>query len=613
MTRSATPSSPTALLTEAHRALAAGELESAATAVTAALHATPDWAPAVHLAGLVARAQGELSRAEDLMRRSLDLPGVNRQMRAEYANNLGNLLRSSGYLAQAEAVFRLALDNFDLAQARVGLARTLLEMDQADEALTVLRAAKPGVGGIHGTVLLSEALAQTGERQAALDVLTQAGEQDASRSPFWLALGARLASVGRVVEAEAALRPLLAGKDAPSALIALTDLRVLQRNWLEALTFLREGVRSFPRNADLHTRLAELEWMMGEKQFFADQLRQAVTAHPQDRALRLALIGSLANAGFADESEQLARAGLAAHPGDYHFAALLATRCAETTRSAEALALISTALESGGELEFVREQAAIVALVTERIEDALAHTAWLVDRRPSGQFAWALRTLALRMAGDDAWRAIADPARMCRNTRLQAPPGYADIAEFNQALAARLRARHTLSAHPLVNSVRDGTQIEIHPGSETDPLLRAFFDMIRAPMAQLMNSMPADATHPMFRRKAGAYRLNGCWTVRLEGGAGHHVSHIHPRGWISSAYYVTVPKEITEHPQRAGWLSFGKPPYPIRGLQATGWVQPEVGRLALFPSYQWHGVESFPGRDERLTIAFDAVPIASRF
>ncbi|NBR18165.1 MAG: hypothetical protein EBT81_09930, partial [Gammaproteobacteria bacterium] len=44
-----------------------------------------------------------------------------------------------------------------------------------------------------------------------------------------------------------------------------------------------------------------------------------------------------------------------------------------------------------------------------------------------------------------------------------------------------------------------------------------------------------------------------------------------------------------------------------------GWVQPEVGRLALFPSYQWHGVESFPGRDERLTIAFDAVPIASRF
>lgn len=342
---------------------------------------------------------------------------------------------------------------------------------------------------------------------------------------------------------------------------------MLQRNWLEALTFLREGVRSFPRNADLHTRLAELEWMMGEKQFFADQLRQAVAAHPQDRALRLALIGSLANAGFADESEQLARAGLAAHPGDYHFAALLATRCAETTRSAEALALISTALESGGELEFVREQAAIVALVTERIEDALAHTAWLVDRRPSGQFAWALRTLALRMAGDDAWRAIADPARMCRNTRLQAPPGYADIAEFNQALAARLRARHTLSAHPLVNSVRDGTQIEIHPGSETDPLLRAFFDMIRAPMAQLMNSMPADATHPMFRRKAGAYRLNGCWTVRLEGGAGHHVSHIHPRGWISSAYYVTVPKEITEHPQRAGWLSFGKPPYPIRGCR----------------------------------------------
>jgi uncharacterized protein (TIGR02466 family) len=99
--------------------------------------------------------------------------------------------------------------------------------------------------------------------------------------------------------------------------------------------------------------------------------------------------------------------------------------------------------------------------------------------------------------------------------------------------------------------------------------------------------------------------------VRLEGGAGHHVSHIHPRGWISSAYYVSVPEEITHHPRRAGRLSYGKPPYPIRGLEATAWVQPAVGRLALVPSYLWHAVESFPGQGERLSIAFDAAPIAS--
>jgi tetratricopeptide (TPR) repeat protein len=602
---------PGVMLADAHRALTAGDVTTASASVARLLQLRPDWPPAVHLAGLIARAEGDLSRAEDLMRRSLDLPGTARAVRAEYANNLGNLLRGAGYPAQAEAVFRLALDAAELPQARTGLARTLLEMDRPDEALTVLRALRGGTGGINATVLLSEALAQTGERQAAMDVLTEAGEQDLSRSSFWLALGARLGSLGRHVEAEAALRPLLSGKDAASALIALTDLRILMRDWQEALTFLREGVRVFPDHVELQTRLAGLEWMLGDGEHFADGLRRRIAARPQDRAMRLALVSLLANAGQSDAAEMAAREGLAQFPGDYHFAAWLATRCAETERPEEAQAFIATALAGAPELDFVREQAAIVSLVAGRIEAALEHTQWLTDRQPAGQTGWALRTLALRAAGDEQWRVLADPSRVCRSTDLEPPPGHASIAEFNRALAARLRARHTLAAHPLVNSVRNGTQIEIHPGSETDPLLRAFFDMIREPISRFIASMPPDPQHPLFRRKAGAYRLSGCWTVRLEGGAGHHVSHIHPRGWISSAYYVSVPEEITHHPRRAGWLSFGKPPYPIRGLEATAWVQPAVGRLALFPSYQWHAVESFPGQGERLSIAFDAAPIAS--
>lgn len=598
-------------LKDAHRALTAGDTRQAASLVGTLLEADPNWPAAVHLAGLIARDEGDLSRAEDLMRRSLELPGVGGQMYAEYANNLGNLLRTSGYPAQAEAVFRSALEAFDLPQARSGLARTLLEVDRPDEALLVLRALRPGTGGINATVLLSEALAQTGERQQAIDVLTAAGEQDTSRSSFWLALGARLGSLGRYTEAEAALRPLLAGPDAPNALIGLTDLRVLRHDWQEALTFLREGVRNYPQHVELQSRLAGLEWMLGETVNFADGLRASVAREPLDRSMRLALISTLGNAGLSEESERQMRAGLELAPDDYHFAALLATRCAETGRYDEALTQITLALSRAPELEYVREQAAIVSMITARVEAALEHTAWLIERRPLGQFAWALRTLALRLAGDETWRTIADPTQVCRSATLTPPAGYASIEEFNQLLAARLRARHTLTAHPLVNSVRDGTQIEIHPGSETDPLLRAFLEMIREPISQFIASMPADGGHPLFRRKAGAYRLNGCWTVRLEGGAGRHENHIHPRGWISSAYYVSVPPELDTQASRAGWLSFGKPPYPIAGVEPTGWVKPAVGRLALFPSYEWHGVEPFPGHGERMTIAFDVLPIAS--
>jgi hypothetical protein len=336
--------------------------------------------------------------------------------------------------------------------------------------------------------------------------------------------------------------------------------------------------------------------------------RRALERRPADSDLRLALVSSLFNAGFVQESERLLREGLLHQPEAPLFNALLALRCAVSARLSEARPAIVKALGMAPEMEYVREQAAIVALVGGEVPEALWHTGWLVDRRPLGQFAWALRVLALRLAGNSEWERYAHPDTVCHTSTLAPPPGYTSIADFNVALAERLRDRHTLTAHPLVNSVRGGTQVEIHPGAETDPVLRAFLEAIRGPISEYIAAMPQDDSHPLFRRKRSGLRYSGCWTVRLRGGSGRHVSHMHPKGWISSAYYVTVPPEIPASDTRAGWLSFGRPPYPIPGLDAFGWVRPEPGRLALFPSYQWHGVEAFPGEGERLTVAFDVVP-----
>ena len=38
------------------------------------------------------------------------------------------------------------------------------------------------------------------------------------------------------------------------------------------------------------------------------------------------------------------------------------------------------------------------------------------------------------------------------------------------------------------------------------------------------------------------------------------------------------------------------------------YVQPKPGRLVLFPSYMWHGTVPFASSQQRLTVAFDAVP-----
>ena len=82
---------------------------------------------------------------------------------------------------------------------------------------------------------------------------------------------------------------------------------------------------------------------------------------------------------------------------------------------------------------------------------------------------------------------------------------------------------------------------------------------------------------------------------------------MHPRGWLSSAFYVDVPPALAEG--RQGWLKFGEPGPPTGPrLGPEHWVQPQPGLLALFPSYMWHGTAPFGGEAPRLTIAFDIVP-----
>ncbi|MFM8355864.1 MAG: putative 2OG-Fe(II) oxygenase [Gammaproteobacteria bacterium] len=357
------------------------------------------------------------------------------------------------------------------------------------------------------------------------------------------------------------------------------------------------------------TRHASLLWMQGDSAYFADEYRAALTRRPGDRALRLGLAALLRNADCSDEALALLQQGIEQAPLDAEMQSMLAGVALSVGQQARARSAVAAALDTSPELERVREQGAQVMLACGDTEAALAHTAWLVQARPFGQTAWALRVLALRQSGNTLWRRVADPTQVCGTARIQPPPGYESIAAFNAALGSRLRRLHRLQAHPLVNSVRDGTQVEIEPELESDPVIRSFFDAVRPAVASYIRQMPADTTHPLYARRQRGYRLSGCWTVRLTAGGGRHQHHVHPRGWISSAYYVDVPAQVTESPDRAGWLSFGGAPFAVPGLDPIAHVRPEAGLLALFPSYLWHGVAPFPGVGERLTVAFDVLPL----
>ncbi len=109
------------------------------------------------------------------------------------------------------------------------------------------------------------------------------------------------------------------------------------------------------------------------------------------------------------------------------------------------------------------------------------------------------------------------------------------------------------------------------------------------------------------QRNTGAARIAEGWSVQLRRD-GFHVNHVHPKGWISSAYYVSVPDEVKDTQLRSGWLKFGEPRYPVPTATPDFMVQPEAGTLVLFPSYFWHGTTAIQGETPRTTIAFDALP-----
>lgn len=216
-------------------------------------------------------------------------------------------------------------------------------------------------------------------------------------------------------------------------------------------------------------------------------------------------------------------------------------------------------------------------------------------------------TMALRQLGHPRYRELCDFDLMVRAYQLSAPNGYANIVEFNEALADSLRRLHVLEAHPLDQSVRGGSQTSRSLIHVDDPIIKQFLRILDDPIRAYLDAMgPPDPDHPWSGRKTGGYRLTGAWSVKLKPG-GYHINHVHPAGWISGPYYVKVPDIVSHGDGQQGWVTFGEPRWPTPGCTVEKIVQPKPGLQVLFPSYFWHGTIPF-SEGERMTAPLDAAP-----
>jgi tetratricopeptide (TPR) repeat protein len=397
-------------------------------------------------------------------------------------------------------------------------------------------------------------------------------------------------------ECEAAARRAFAkGLDAPETWLVLA--RALQGlgRFDESEAAFRQSIARRPVYAEAHKDLAQLVWMRGEDIGEARAaLDSAIAAHPGEIPLRLAAAKLLEYAGDAEGAYAVLDEGLTEGLPDPRLD-IAASQLRLETDPASALAHAARANARAPDDRLALSALCQANLALGRADVAAGQAAALRQAAPFDQQAVALQATAWRLMGDPRYGELYDYARLVREWTIDTPPGWVSLDAYLADLTQSLGVLHRLRGHPIGQSLRGGAQTTQNLDRIDDPVIKAFFKAIDGPIRR----------HIAAIGEAGDYLFHGVWSVRLRPN-GYHANHLHPMGWISSAFYVALPKTVaTGH---EAWIAFGEPGVPTSPrLPAQHFVKPEPGKLVLFPSYMWHGTVPFTGDEPRLAIAFDLV------
>ncbi len=518
---------------------------------------------------------------------------------------LGLAQRDQGDLLAAERCLRtaLALDPAS-GPAAVALSEILLAQGRGEEALSVVRPLAEAAGAdLHVLTAQGNALKALGR----LDDSLIAYRRGVATAPTSAIAEHNVASVlgdlERFPESETATsRAFAKGLDAPETwLVRARALLGMGRN-PEAEAAYREVLGRRPDDVEAAGELAQLVWMQTDDLSAASfDLQARIDAHPQVDALRLRLAELMQAAGHLDRAFD-ALAPILGRTDVDPMMLVIGARFSLWRNPARALDHALRAVALIPNHAFARTTLCEAYLANGEVSAGSQIAAELHREDPLDQHAMGLLTTAWRLAGDPRYGEYCDYQKLVGTSLIDTPSGWSTLDAYLVDLAESLERLHTLRTHPVGQSVRHGSQTSQRLTLSPDPVVRAFFEAVNGPIRRHVDSLRRNS-HGLIAPLPDDFRFNGEWSVKLRA-QGYHTGHLHPRGWLSSACYISLPAAI-EH-DREGWLKFGEPGVPtLPRLPAEFFVKPQPGQLVLFPSYMWHGTVPFQSDEARLTIAFD--------
>ena len=368
-----------------------------------------------------------------------------------------------------------------------------------------------------------------------------------------------------------------------------------------AEALLADALTRLPHWLEGHRQLAALRWTSGDTRHFARSYAEACRVQPHNRALRLAWFRAIAQTRDWEAARTIVEDGekIFGNAAAFNVARLfIASESGDRGRAEELFALTASIRDEVRDLAYIRH-----CLRTGQLDPAERLALHYVETASAAAI-WPYLSLIWRLRGD------------VRAAWLDGAPPYVHITDLDVSvtelaeLAVLLRQQHTARAPYLEQSVRGGTQTDGQLFFRGEPAIQSLKAKMQTAIRDYVAVLPRPVrAHPLLgtaRAARGPYLFAGSWSVRLEA-QGFHVSHTHPQGWISSAFYVALPEAAQLGASPSGWIRFGVPPREL-GLDLPAYlhVEPKPGRLVLFPSTMWHATVPF-NDGERLVVAFDVL------
>ncbi len=435
-------------------------------------------------------------------------------------------------------------------------------------------------------------------------------EQQTENIAALLSLGAQHHEAGRLPQAEALYRRVLElDTGNPDALHLLGVLVGQIGQHDKALELIKAAIQVNAHNPHYHANLANVLQTLGRLDEAAVALERAFALDP-NMVTALTNFGVLRQQqGRLDEAVAAYRRSLQVRP-DYADAYYnLATALKEQGKLDEAIAALQQAITL--QPDSANEHVVLAGYLLEGhdFNAALRACDSCLKLAPRNIRALGFKSVALTELGQrEALHALIDFDTLITRRHIEAPAGYPNLAAFNDALISHVRTHPSLVDNPSTGATRGG--------GHTDELLvdpkgpfATFEQMINAAITEYLRSLPLQQSHPYLAQRPRAWRLT-VWGVVLRA-EGHQVAHIHPGGWVSGVYYAKLPAVVdTAAREHAGWIEFGQPPleFHAKAKAEVRAVKPEEGLLLLFPSYVYHRTIPYKSEEERVSIAFDALP-----